>query len=165
MEELYRCSRAQDHRAVISGIIECKNSRKILYGGSDEYKRLIKPNGNMQNITFMNGNVVLVPKVVFNNIGNLDPVFHHDLGDVDFGLRAKKRGFNVLTTTKPVASGESNPQCRVRLQNSTLRKRFQKLYSPLGSNPFINFHFRKRHYGLVNASIYFLFQHFFKSAA
>lgn len=91
LEELYRCSRAQDHRAVISGIIECKNSRKILYGGSDEYKRLIKPNGNMQNITFMNGNVVLVPKVVFNNIGNLDPVFHHDLGDVDFGLRAKKK--------------------------------------------------------------------------
>lgn len=160
LAEIYKCSLAENHEAIISGLIECNKTGKIIYGGSNQNKKLIEPTGYSQPIRFMNGNVVLVPRKVFEKLGNLDPVFHHDLGDVDYGLRAQKFGFKVLTTTKVVGSGEPNPQCRVRLNNSTISKRFQKLYSPLGSNPHINFRFRKRHYGLFNASVYYVFQHF-----
>jgi hypothetical protein len=107
----------------------------------------------------MNGNVVLVPKYVFKQLGNLDPKFHHDLGDVDYGLRALKNGIRVCTTRKTIACGTPNPISRMRLNNVSISERFQRLYSPLGSNPWINFHFRKRHKGLINASIYFIFQH------
>lgn len=160
LKELFECSRIKNHQAIISGIIESKNSEKVLYGGSDKNKIMLQPNHTIQEIKFMNGNVVLIPKEVFQTIGYLDPIFHHDLGDVDYGLRAIENNFKVYTTRKAVAIGEANPQCRVRLENSNMSKRFKKLYSPLGSNPFINFHFRKRHYGTLNASIYFIFQHF-----
>ena len=108
----------------------------------------------------MNGNVVLVPKNVFKVLGNLDPVFHHDLGDVDYGLSANEKNIGVFSTRKSVAAGDRNDICRVRLNNANILKRFKRLYSPLGSNPRINFYFRRKHYGLMNAVTYYFFLHF-----
>lgn len=108
----------------------------------------------------MNGNVVLIPKSFYEVLGNLDPAFHHDLGDVDYGLRAKKNGVGVFTSRTAVASGEKNHFCRVRLNHSNLLNRFKKLYSPLGSPPLIDFYFRKKHFGLLNATLNFIYLHF-----
>ena len=43
----------------------------------------------------MNGNLVLIPRAVVDEIGNLDAVFPHAMGDFDYGLRARKSGFGV----------------------------------------------------------------------
>lgn len=158
--ELMHCSKIKNHQAIISGLIELKDSGEIIYGGTDTRKNLIFPNGELNAITNMNGNVVLIPKEVYHFIGNLDPIFHHDLGDVDYGLRARENGIGVFTTRQTIAGGEKNDLCRVRLKNSTVIIRFKRLYSPLGSNPVISFYFRRKHYGLMNASIYFVFLHF-----
>jgi GT2 family glycosyltransferase len=158
-EELFTCSELKDNKAIISGLIESEDKKTIIYGGTDQEKNLIKSNDQMNPITNMNGNVVLVPKYVHQRLGNLDPVYHHDLGDVDYGLRAKDKGIGVFTTRVAIATGETNNICRVRLNNVTITKRFKRLYAPLGSNPRINFHFRRRHYGLMNATIYFFFLH------
>lgn len=48
----------------------------------------------------MNGNVVLIPVGVAISIGNLDPVFEHAMGDIDYALRARNSGFKIF-----VASG------------------------------------------------------------
>nr|WP_319569929.1 glycosyltransferase family 2 protein [uncultured Draconibacterium sp.] len=156
--ELFACSHKNNHKVIISGIIENKERNQILYGGSDKHG-LIKPNGKMNPIHHMNGNVVLVPKFVFNKLGNLDPVFHHDLGDVDYGLRAQKAGIGVYTTRKSIASGTKNDIVRVRKFGVSRQKRFEILQSPLGSPPKINFYFRRKHYGLINAILFvgFLF--------
>lgn len=159
-EELFACAAIKENKAIISGIIETAQKDATLYGGTDENKRLIVPNGQLNPITNMNGNVVLVPKSVFTVLGNLDPVFHHDLGDVDYGLRAIKNNIGVFTTRMAVASGVRNDLCRVRQNNTNIKRRFQKLYSPLGSHPKINFYFRKKHFGFWNACIYFAFLHF-----
>jgi GT2 family glycosyltransferase len=107
----------------------------------------------------MNGNVVLVPKSVMDKIGILDPVFHHDLGDVDYGLRAIKAGIKVFSTRKAIALGYSNHFCRVRKWNTSLINRFKRLYSPLGSPPKTNFYFRKKHFGIINAYVYWIYLH------
>lgn len=159
-EELFDCSYQCKHKAIISGIIESENKNEILYGGTDKYKKLLKPNGGMQAITHMNGNIVLVPKYVFRILGNLDPIFHHDLGDVDYGLRANKNNIGVYCTRISIGSGIKNPISRLRQNNSNLIKRFKTLYSPLGNPPGINFYFRKNHKGLLNAMTYWLFLHF-----
>lgn len=158
-EELFACAALTHHKAIISGLIADWDEEKIIYGGYDANKKLIQENGKLNPITYMNGNVVLVPKKVFAVLGNLDPYFHHDLGDVDYGLRAKQNNIAVVTTRKALAFGEVNTLCRERLNNTTILKRFKKLYSPLGSNPKINFYFRKRHQGYAKAMLYFLFQH------
>ncbi|NEU10253.1 glycosyltransferase family 2 protein [Flavihumibacter sp. R14] len=159
-KELFECVKLTNDMALISGVIETAEKNRILYGGTDENKKLITPNGKLNPITNMNGNVVLIPKYVYNKLGKLDPKLHHDLGDVDYGLRAKANGIGVFTTRIAIASGEKNDFCRVRLNNSSLFQRFKKLYSPLGSNPLIDFYFRKKHFGFSNAALNFLFLHF-----
>lgn len=159
ISELLECSRASGDSAVISGIVDSHDGIEILYGGTDDNKILLAPTGSMQNIVNMNGNVVLVPRGVFSVLGNLDLTFHHDLGDVDYGLRARAAKILVLTTKSVIGSCDKNDVCRVRLAKSHISGRFKKLYSPLGSNPRINFYFRKNHHGFLNASIYYLYLH------
>ena len=159
-KEVLECSKSQNNEAIISGIIETHDKSRVIYGGHDKNKKVIVPNGEMKSITFMNGNFVLVPKWVFEKLGNLDFVYHHDLGDVDYGLRAAKKNIKVLSTRIPIGSGDTNSICRVRLNRSNLQKRFKRLYSPLGSNPNVVFYFRKKHFGYTNAILYYLFVHF-----
>jgi GT2 family glycosyltransferase len=44
----------------------------------------------------MNGNCVLISREVVERIGNLDPAFHHGMGDLDYGLRAIKKGCRIV---------------------------------------------------------------------
>lgn len=156
--ELMECYDIVGGNAIISGLIANKyNKNEILYGGSNSEKKLIQAHNFPTEIKFMNGNVVLVPNSVVNKIGIIDSKLHHDLGDVDYGLRAHKNGLKVYSTRSAVALGYPNGICRVRKWNSTLKKRFSKLYSPLGSPPSINFYFRRKHFGIINAIFYFIF--------
>lgn len=156
-EELLECYKQKGGDCIITGLIENFEKTTILYGGSDENKTLIQANGLPQKVTHMNGNVVLVPKSVVDKIGIMDPKLHHDLGDVDYGLTAIENGINIYTTRRPIAAGYSNDFCRVRKWGVSLRQRFKKLKSPLGSPPAINFYFRKKHYGLFNACAYWCY--------
>lgn len=157
LEELLECNKQNGDNCIITGLIENFEKTTILYGGSDENKTLIQANGLPQKVTHMNGNVVLVPKSVVDKIGIMDPKLHHDLGDVDYGLTAIENGINIYTTRRPIAAGYSNDFCRVRKWGVSLRQRFKKLKSPLGSPPAINFYFRKKHYGLFNACAYWCY--------
>jgi GT2 family glycosyltransferase len=159
-DELFACSRSSAQKAIVSGIVESHDKTETLYGGSDKNKKLLQPNGTLQAIRNLNGNIVLVPSAVFKVLGNLDPVYHHDLGDVDYGLRAIESGFSVVTTRVAIGSGDKNDFCRVRLPNNSLVNRFKKLYSPLGNHPSINFYFRRKHVGIMNALIYYAHIHF-----
>ena len=157
-EEMFACATVLNNKGIVSGIIETADNSKIIYGGTDKQRNIIKPNGHLQQITNMNGNVVLIPSAVFEKLGNLDPTFHHDLGDVDYGYRARKEGVSVCSTRAVVGSGQENDLSRMRMKNCTLKERFQKLYSPLGSPPKLNFYFRKRHFGFLNAFSFYTFQ-------
>ena len=159
-DELYSCIDLTENKAIISGIIETSDKKDTLYGGFDSNKKLIKPNGKLNLIRNMNGNVVIVPKEVYKILGNLDIHYHHDLGDVDYGLRAQNNGIAVFTTRVAIASGEKNDICRVRQNNTTIIQRFKKLYSPLGANPKIIFYYRNKYFGFINAVFYFVFLHF-----
>lgn len=160
LEELLNCSKIKNDNSIISGLICSKDKSKCLYGGRNEQKSIIIPDGNLSSIYYLNGNVVLIPKSVFNVLGNLDPIYVHDLGDVDYGLRAIKNNIYVYSTTKFIGSGLENFINRERKLGVGVIKRFKILYSPLGSNPFINFYFRKKHFNYYNAFLYFFFQHF-----
>lgn len=157
-DELLACINSKEG-CVVSGLIEDSNTKSVIYGGFDYSKKILQATGECQEITFMNGNVVLVPNIVVEQIGILDPIFHHDLGDVDYGLRAIRSGIKVYTTRRPIAMGYSNDFCRVRKWGVNLKSRFRKLYSPLGSPPYINFYFRRKHFGVLNASLYWIFIH------
>src|SRR5262249_22106572 len=43
----------------------------------------------------MNGNCVLIPAEVAAVVGNLDYTFKHAMGDFDYALRARRKGFQI----------------------------------------------------------------------
>ena len=139
---------------IVSGLIEDFGKTGIIYGGYDASKQLVQATGQSQNIKWMNGNVVLVPKAVVKRIGLLDSYFVHDLGDVDYGMRAWRHGIAVVSTRRPIAAGYRNDVCRVRKWGTTLSERFKALNKPLGSPLDKNFYFRRKHFGLLHAIAY-----------
>lgn len=75
----------------------------VSYGGMRHEKspvalrfRAVAPTDQLQPVDTFNGNIVLVPRHVVKEIGINDPYFHHNLGDVDYGLRARAAGIPIL---------------------------------------------------------------------
>lgn len=157
LKELFYCEKLKGDKCIISGLIADKSTKEIIYGGTNYNKQLCQESDTPQEILYMNGNLVLIPRFVVKKIGILDPTFHHDLGDVDYGLTAIENGIKVYSTRKVIALGYSNNYCRVRQWNTCLLKRLSRLHSPLGSNPKINFYFRKKHFGIINATTYIIY--------
>ena len=160
LSELMECHALAHEQSIISGIIEDCTSKEIIYGGYDENKALLLPNGDIQKIKYMNGNVVLVPSDVVDRIGIIDPVFHHGGADSDYGLTALENGVGVFTTRKCIAMGYKNDFCRIRKWGTGLCRRFKILYSPMGNPPNIDFHYRKKHFGVINATMFYCYLHF-----
>lgn len=154
IDELLRSKELIGEDCVVSGLIGNIEGQGVLYGGSDRNKRLLGEADYPQDIQYMNGNVVLIPRNVVRRIGIIDPVLHHDLGDVDYGLTAIEHGIRVVATTRIIALGYPNEYCRVRKWGVNLRERFHRLNTPLGSPLRINYYFRKKHYGFMKAVMF-----------
>lgn len=151
-QELTTCCPGDD--SIVTGLVEDFSHTRILYGGYDAQNRLVQAASTPQPVRRMNGNVVLVPRSVVRQIGIIDPRFQHDLGDVDYSLRAHEQGIAVWSTRMPVAAGYENLLCRERKAGVSLVQRFRVLNSPLGSPLSLNFYFRRKHFGLFHALAY-----------
>ena len=161
-EETLSCSSLCNNEAIISGLVQGSKTKKTIYGGFDLKKNKIEPNGEMIPISHLNGNFVLIPKFVFDKIGFFDDCYHHDIGDVDYGFSAQKANIEVLSTRCFIGTSDENLKnnsLRIRKENVSMRKRFKYLYSPLGANPFIHYHFMNKHKNVFSAIMYFIYLH------
>lgn len=91
------------HGRVVAGATVDPESGALTYGG-------MKSSGGLRRFNFIrlplcedvcqcdtiNGNVVLMRVGLLRMIGNLDDRFEHAMGDIDFGLRARKKGVDVV---------------------------------------------------------------------
>lgn len=135
-----------------------KNS--LTYGGFNNLGMKIKPNGTWQDCHFFNGNIVFIPSVIFQQVGMLDNRFHHSLGDIDYGLRAKKMGFTNVLSLDYLGTCELHESDPIWMNpRFSLWKRLKHFYSPIGNNPFEAFIFERRHSGLFLALVRFLSNH------
>jgi GT2 family glycosyltransferase len=148
--------------SIICGTTKSSLSGEITYGGfSNNDKKFIVPNGNYQNAYYCNGNCVFVPRNVFRKLGNLDPIFHHALGDFDYGLRARKNGFDIKVAPDYIGFCENHESLPKWRSNSiNLVNRIKYLYDPLsGCNPIQYFVYDNRHNGIFIACIHFISLH------
>ena len=149
LSELMECFKLSNCNAVITGIIENDN-KEVIYGGGDgTSSQVFKPNGKMQAVKHMNGNVVLVHRAIVDTIGIIDSRLHHDAGDVDYGFTALKNGIGVFTTRVPVALGYDNPLQRYRKWGVSLSERIKYMKSPIGGEPSTLYYFYSKHYGVI----------------
>ena len=91
------------HNAIIAGSTQDPETYQRTYSGvirlhpaRPMHFTPVEPQNEPVPIETMNGNCVLIPKSVAKNIGNLDPVFSHAMGDFDYGLRAQQKGIQVI---------------------------------------------------------------------
>ncbi len=150
-----------NYESIISGAFRSAFTNVSTYGGRLKGEMVtLTPNGKFQKIELLNGNLVFIPKVVYKKIGKLDSLFHHAIGDYDYGLRAIKNGFKVLLTEQYVGTCESHDKVQGCYDiNIPIIKRLNIFYSPLGDNPIQRYFFLKRHYSFFKAIIAFLSTH------
>src|SRR5690606_30533818 len=72
---------------IVGSTVAGHDSSIYTYGGRAQNGKLIVPGVKPRLAHFFNGNIVLIPKVVYEVVGMNDPYFHHSLGDFDYGLR------------------------------------------------------------------------------
>lgn len=91
---------------VYTGFVsEMGDENAILYGAKIYQKKLMSrfvnliPTGSPQECEMVNANILMVASNVVDNIGILDEVFIHAAADMDYGIRAKRAGFPVLSTS------------------------------------------------------------------
>lgn len=158
---LMECAKKTNSKALICGILESHESSSVIsYGGGNLKNKIYipnLPNNEFNSCEIINGNCVLISKNIFDQLGNIDPVFPHSLGDHDYALRAKKQGITTYTTQQFIGSCPKNDSLpKWCLVSVPFKQRIKSLYSPLGnSHPYYYFIFEARHYGLIMALKHF----------
>lgn len=162
---IYETGIHSSFKSIICGIVESTDEPGVVaYGGgflnADGYKNNL-PIGITQKCEIINGNIVFVPRIVFETVGNLDFLFIHSIGDNDYSLRAKKMGIDSFTTPTFVGSCTKNNNLPIWCQSEApLIKRLKNLYSPLAySPPYQYFRFELRHFGFRVALKHFITIH------
>ena len=163
LASLIECSEKHLHKAIIIGSTCALNHpEEITYGGWVNGKINTCINQEIACDTF-NGNIVLVPRFVYETLGTNDPYYRHALGDIDYGLRARKSGIELWTVPGVMGVCDRHESLTIWMDPSQpLKRRWRNFLSPLGNNPFEFFYFRKKHYGFIAACKSFItnFIHF-----
>lgn len=160
IEALFRIEKDKGEDVIVVGSICAPNDHnRITYGGREDGV-LIHPNGEIKTTKSFNGNVVLIPKKVFNMLGLNDPYYCHAFGDSDYGMRAYEHGFKCFVTEVFVGTCERHDDMR-KCWNPKykLLERLKFLYSPLGFPPKEIFYYKRRHWGLLRAIEAFIHCH------
>jgi GT2 family glycosyltransferase len=144
------------HNSIIVGSVTDPSTGKYSYGGRIPSKRLfsfkfeaLEPGNEPQECTTMQGNCVLIPHSVAEIVGNIDATFVHNLGDLDYGLRARQLGCSVWVAPGYVGTCAKNLTTESWGDtNIHLLKRLQKVISPKAFPVRSRAIYAKRHKGL-----------------
>ena len=131
VEYLLKLSIEKDDKAIIIGTTLDSEKKHLTYGGFDRYGHLITNINEVTECYTWNGNIVLIPKYVYECVGKNDPIFHHAIGDTDYGLRARKIGIASYLSDRPCGTCDlhlSMPKWKD--PTVPLIKRFKYLYMP-----------------------------------
>ena len=134
--------------------------KKFTYGGRNDNGSVV-PNGKIQFCKYINGNVVLISKNIFDKLGNLSPKYTHSIGDYDYGLRAFRNKINCVITKKYIATCPKNKMPDFCNPEVSLINRFKSFYSIKGLNYSEYIIFRKKFWG--KKWVYFSFTAFIRT--
>ncbi len=110
--------------------------------------RIVEPGPTAKRCHTLNGNCVLIPRDVARRVGNLDPTFTHRMGDLDYGLRARRAGCSLWVAPGYVGECLENSGKGLWVEPSLGgREMWKRLLGPKGLPPREWGVFTYRHYG------------------
>lgn len=135
--------------AIITAACKKPGTEIFSYGGSSHLGNII-PNGRIQKVEFINGNLVLIPNQIFKEIGFNSTKYTHYLGDFDYGLRAQKEGFECYTTSTYLAECDFNSIQNWADPAKSFRERWKMLHNVKGRAISEYVTYKSYHYGRFN---------------
>lgn len=161
IEVISNVSKIKKDESIVIGATCSKIDNTLTYSGFNINGNMIVPSSEIQSIITFNGNFVLIPSFVYDKVGIIDSLFHHAIGDIDYGLRASKLGINSYLCPNFLAFCEAHDTLpKWCLKEVPILTRLKSLYSPLGnSHPYYFFRFELRHFGIFVAIKHFLSIH------
>ena len=123
-----------DGAVIVVGATRGDGSNEVTYGGLGA-KGVIAPADTVRRIELFNGNIVLVSRRAYQEIGGLSSAYTHGLGDIDYGVRAKKAGIPALLTAGSLGSCSANKVARWQRSDLPLWTRLRELHRPTGCPP------------------------------
>jgi GT2 family glycosyltransferase len=149
---LEESSKALEEDAILVGALCDPETKKTTYsgclhwrdGGRDEF-RFIPPVGIEIPIGMFSGNCVFIPASIRRQLGPVSKTFSHGWADMDYGMRAKRKGFKAFQMPQFAGMSAINPLYSFHTDPSKkLSERLQHAFGRKGYNPFdyIKFCFR-----------------------
>ena len=153
---LLKASQEKLHHAIIVGATQSTDKTHATYGTQRSTGQLAVPNGNMQRIVCFNGNIVLIPRYVYQILGNLDYYFTHSKGDFDYGMRAAKKGIEMFQVGEYLGECDLHPTLDKWCDPTIpFAQRWEMLHRPNGMPPKEIYHLNLRHRGFASAIVHY----------
>lgn len=133
LEALLAVVGGADERVIGVGAIRAPETGLGTYGGWRRKGglRMVPPSGRVESCDTFNANCVLVPRVVYREMGVFHDAYTHAMGDFDYGFQACRRGIKVLQTSGFVGTCERNSLANTwRDRRLGRRERLRKLHHP-----------------------------------
>jgi len=146
----------RDRAIVVGSISDTKG--KLIYGGRTRYGKLIEPDPVIPvACSIMDGNMVLIPKSVFETLGYMDERYRQYLWDFDYGARAVKADITRVIAPGVLATCRRHKEIPIwRNPKYSLAQRYAAILRPKGMPLKQDFLYRRRNFGLVQAIVHFL---------
>lgn len=135
--------------AIITAACKKPDTEIFSYGGSTDLGKVI-PNGRIQKVNYINGNLVLIPNQIFRKIGFNSAKYTHYLGDFDYGLRAQKEGFECYTSSSYLAECDFNSTQNWADPTKSFRERWKMVHNVKGRAISEYVSYKTYHYGKFN---------------
>lgn len=157
LETLFKDYAIAGEMSIVSGCCCDTKTQSITTYGGWVGNGVAKMTGEVRPIEQMNGNVVLIPNVVVENIGIIDPYFKHSAGDNEYGYRAQKNGIATVITSAFIGTCDRHDRvCRSMDVSLSLRERLKYLNTPWGARPKETFYLVNKYQGFWRAAYLYL---------
>lgn len=155
IEYLLASAKDTADQSIIVGVTTNAENSVYTYGGRINGKIPV-PFGKLIEVQCFNGNVVLVPRYVFDIVGNLDYYFIHSKGDFDYGMRARKAGIKAFQVGKAIGICELHETIDKWCDpNVPFLQRWKSMWKPNGMPPHETLYLEKRHLGICAALFHY----------
>ncbi|MGA2408203.1 MAG: glycosyltransferase [Bacteroidales bacterium] len=144
----------KSNQAIFIGSTKDIKTDIISYGGRKLYSRnrpkgyLIQSNTDWVECDLGEANIMLVPRIIVQQIGILSNKFTHGIADYDYTLRAKKKGFKVMVAPGILGTCSFDHGKGWKSADTKLADRIKYLYSPKGLAYKEYLYYIKKHFPL-----------------
>lgn len=122
-----------ESRIIAVAAIRDPDSGMRTYGGIRGDNTPVGVSGKVEECDTFNANAVIVPRIVYSELGGFHASYTHGMGDFDYGYLASRRGIKVVQSAEMLGTCQRNPSTGTwRDKSLTRTKRLKMLQSPKG---------------------------------